>query len=164
MFLRSLIRERGSIPTCLPFLNQRTSVSCSKTSGGSLVTRTCGPCSLKQMFTSAEFEGSLTNFQLLLEEGMFESSMLGVNSRILQHFQQLLNFIDLTSSGWMEQFLQLQNRSRRRGGSAEFNKVKITTPVPQIYEYIRMKKINALFSKDWTYISWWQVSSSDCVF
>lgn len=83
-----------------------------------------GSESLKQMFTSAEFEGSLTNFQQLLEEGMFESSMLGVNSRILQHFQQLLNFTDLTSSGWMEQFLQLQNRSKRRGGSADCNKSK----------------------------------------
>ncbi|KAG0599615.1 hypothetical protein M758_12G165800 [Ceratodon purpureus] len=83
-----------------------------------------GSESLKQMFTSAEFEGSLTNFQLLLEEGMFESSMLGVNSRILQHFQQLLNFTDLASSGWMEQFLHLQSRSRRRGGSAELNKSK----------------------------------------
>jgi hypothetical protein len=75
------------------------------------------------MFTSAEFDGSLANFQQLLEEGMFESSMLGVHSRILQHFQQLLNITDLASSGWMEQFLQLQSRSRRRGGSAELNKV-----------------------------------------
>ncbi|XP_024364462.1 GATA transcription factor 26 isoform X1 [Physcomitrium patens] len=80
--------------------------------------------SLKEMFTSAEFEGSLNNFQHLLEEGMFEVSMLGVNSRILQHFQQLLIQTDLTSSGWMEQFLQLQNRSRRRGGSVDLNKIK----------------------------------------
>lgn len=99
------------------------------------MTNSCGPCSLKQMFTSAEFEGSLTNFQQLLEEGMFESSMLGVNSRILQHFQQLLNFTDLTSSGWMEQFLQLQNRSKRRAGSADCNKVRLSiSSLPQIYE------------------------------
>nr|XP_024383002.1 uncharacterized protein LOC112285892 isoform X2 [Physcomitrium patens] len=80
--------------------------------------------SLKEMFTSAEFEGSLNNFQQLLEEGMFESFMLGANLRIPQHFQQLLIQTDLISSGWMEQFLQLQNRSRRRGGSVDLNKSK----------------------------------------
>lgn len=79
--------------------------------------------SLKGMFNSAQFEGALANFQQLLSEGMFDSAELGLNPRVLQHFQQLLNVTDLTGSGWMERCSQLQHRSKRRGGSADFTKV-----------------------------------------
>lgn len=78
------------------------------------------------MFTAAQFEGSLANFQQLLSEGMFDSSDLGMNPRLLQHFQQLLSLTDLTGSGWMERCPQIQNRNRRRSGSADFTKVHLS--------------------------------------
>lgn len=76
------------------------------------------------MFSSAQFEGSLANFQHLLSESMFEPSAVGVNAHVLQHYQQLQTLTDLTSSGWMEQCLQFHSRNRRRGGSADFSKVE----------------------------------------
>jgi len=78
--------------------------------------------SLKEMFNSTQFEGVFANFQQLLSEGMFDSAESGLNPRILQHFQQLLNLTDLSGSGWLERCSQLQHRIKRRGKSADLSK------------------------------------------
>ncbi len=80
-------------------------------------------CSLKDMFNSTQFEGAFANFQQLVSEGMFDSAEVGLNHRVLQHFQQLLNITDLSGSGWIERCFQLQHRSKRGGKPADFSKV-----------------------------------------
>jgi hypothetical protein len=86
--------------------------------------------SLKEMFNSTQFEGVFANFQQLLSEGMFDSAESGLNPRILQHFQQLLNLTDLSGSGWLERCSQLQHRIKRRGKSADLSKVQIALVAP----------------------------------
>ncbi|CAK9214894.1 unnamed protein product [Sphagnum troendelagicum] len=80
------------------------------------------PDSLKDMFNSTQFEGAFANFQQLVSEGMFDSAEVGLNHRVLQHFQQLLNITDLSGSGWIERCFQLQHRSKRGGKPADFSK------------------------------------------
>lgn len=75
--------------------------------------------SVKDMFSSAQFESALRGFQDLLSGGMFDSQESGVSPRVLQHYQQLLTISDLTRSGWIERCSQMGKRK----SSAEYAKI-----------------------------------------
>ncbi|KAH9320428.1 hypothetical protein KI387_015067, partial [Taxus chinensis] len=71
------------------------------------------PESLQCMFNSVQFEEALTNFQLLLYEGIFDMYSSGLNPQVQQILQKLI-FTDLTNSKWIERYSQLPNRSKRK--------------------------------------------------
>ncbi|KAJ7553710.1 hypothetical protein O6H91_06G109300 [Diphasiastrum complanatum] len=80
--------------------------------------------SLKHMLSSSQFEAALSNFQQLLSEGMFDSTDARRSLPLLQHFQQLFVLTDLSTSGWMEQYLQLQRSTKRRGSAEKLPKFR----------------------------------------
>eukprot|EP00249_Psilotum_nudum_P023795 c28983_g1_i6 orf=482-2389(-) len=73
------------------------------------------PDSLKEMFSSSQFESALVNFQALLSEGMFDSLESGLSPCAFQLYQQLLTVTDLVASGWKEQWSQLGNCTKYSG-------------------------------------------------
>uniref|UniRef100_A0A0C9RVD6 TSA: Wollemia nobilis Ref_Wollemi_Transcript_11123_2146 transcribed RNA sequence n=1 Tax=Wollemia nobilis TaxID=56998 RepID=A0A0C9RVD6_9CONI len=76
--------------------------------------------SLECMFSSAQFEVALSNFQHLLSEGMFGAYGSKFSYQLCQFFQQLLVVTDLTNSKWMERYLDLQRYKPR--GCCKFSK------------------------------------------
>eukprot|EP00249_Psilotum_nudum_P023794 c28983_g1_i3 orf=466-2397(-) len=73
------------------------------------------PDSLKEMFSSSQFESALVNFQALLSEGMFDSLESGLSPCAFQLYQQLLTVTDLVASGWKEQWSQYDNHAQHSG-------------------------------------------------